>query len=208
MEIDPLEALLQEALAHSATVRQKRTVKALPSKEAKPKLPPSWQDPSTWIPLRTVALIHEEGNVRTLLGNFQEFVHPRLSGARQLRRVSEPLNCDGMEVVKGDWWLTPQQTNAKRPERWVETKEALIGVTLKELGLHCPEVLVRVRLLHGGIERVELVEATRFGCPARHTFLILPQDLDILCAMDLDSKISLRHALQEEEADEDGEEEE
>lgn len=202
--LDPLDDLWRETEKEIAKKRSSRTVKAFPTDRrslARPHLPPGYADPGNWTAGRTISLIHRSGDVLTLLGNFREYFYPHLPGARQLRRVDSPLPTEGTEFVEGDWWLHPSVADLARPERWVEEREMVIGATLSECGLHCPEALVCVRLSFGGIARVELIDATQFTCPARNTFLILPKGTDILSALSFDSKVALRAGLEEKEVD-------
>lgn len=185
--IDPLDALLNEALAEA----RKRPVRNAAPKPA-PKLNEALNNPDNWTHTRTISLIHAAPDGTTLLGNFREFVYAHLKGTRKLVRVEGPTETDGMEFVEGDWWLTQQTQRFAEPQSWIETREAICGITLTECGLHSPDAAVRVRLEFGGIARVELARETRFTSLARDTFLILPTGCDVLCAMSFDSKLALR----------------
>lgn len=192
-----LNALLARALTKQAQTK----VKATPSKgKAIAEVHGTWafQDPARWTLARTIALIHSApGDQLTLLGNFHEYLHN--TGARKLVRVAEPVAVEGSEYVTGSEWLHQDQEEAASPERWTEECEAIIGVTLKELMLHCPDAQVKVHLMFGGIARVELMELTRFTCPNRDTFMYLPKGLDVLGCMTLDSKLALRSELEMDE---------
>ncbi len=204
---DPLDALLKDAMVQAAcrAPHKDRRVKGLPEKESKAelnarlKISQTLANPENWEHTRTVALIHLESN--TLLGNFKEWTYkyPGKQGApRKLVRVTEPTATDGTEYVSGDWWLSPEAAERSEPQRWTEERLLCIGVTLKELDLHCPQVEVKVHLYFGGIARVELIRPARFTCPSRSTFLILQAGLDILEGMTLDSKLDLRAQLEAE----------
>jgi hypothetical protein len=179
-------------------LRSQRPARAQPRDPQRPaRLPPGYSDPANWIPAGVVSLIHEETN--TFLGTFQEYFYPALPGSRQLRRVERPTFTERLEYVRGKWWLCPHAQAAAEPARWTRSVECVIGVTLRECDVHCPETLVRVRLEFGGIGRVELLESTRFTCPSRSRHIVLPAGLDLLEVMDYDSKVALRAELEKEE---------
>lgn len=199
---DSLHALLARALTKQAQTK----VKASPTRgKATPEVhgTATFQNPENWNRTRSIALLHAAGEQLTLLGNFHEYFHA--TGARKLVRVTEPCAVDGTEYVTGDLWLRSEQAEAASPERWVEEREAMIGVTLRELQLHCPDAHVLVRLQFGGIARVELVGLTCFTCPNRDTFMYLPKGLDVLACMTLDSKLALRSELDMDEPQREGE---
>lgn len=199
--IDALDDLLDSALAQQATERAQRRVRTGPREHA-PKAPPSWQDPATWTGGAFLALIHRDGDALTLLGNFQEFHHSHLPRARRLIRVSEAHPVSRTELVEGDWWLSKADEERRYGyEEWSKKELVRTGITLAEFCLHAPDCAVLVHTHFGGIYCVELAEDTRFGCPSRSTFLLLPSGLDILGAMDRDSKILLKAELAPEEDD-------
>lgn len=177
-----------------------RPIVAKPMPKEVTKLPPGYADITKWKAGVAITLIHKspDGGL-TFLGNFREFTYPGMKDALRLVRVEEPVATEGTKEVTGEWWLTPHGQEAVKPQAWVEEREIVLGVTLTECGLHCPEALCKVRLMYGGIARVELMEATRFGCPARNSFIILPKGLDILGGMGLDSKLAMKAELEGKE---------
>ena len=193
-EIDPLDALLNSALAEQYHKRTKGTpAKGKTPAGLKPIRPEKrFADPENWRRVRAVSLIHTETN--TVIGTFEEFLHKTFP-ARKLIRVEGPSETDGTEWVSGPLWVRPETEEAAKAERWSETREAICGITIPEMGVHCPDAHVQVRLQFSGIARVELADATRFTCPARNTFLILPKGCDVLGVMSLDSKLVLRSEL-------------
>lgn len=206
--LDPLDGLLQEALAEQF-VRKDNTkqravhIKGSPrdGRHDKPlRADPRFANPENWNKGPAVALMHLES--MTLLGNFQEFIHKSFT-ATKLVRLTEPMACEETRWVRGEGWLTPEEEKHAEPERWVETREIRCGITLAQVGLHCPDAEVMVRLEFGGIARVELKELTRFTCPARDTFMLLPKGLDVIEAMSLDSKLVLRSELELDKEEED-----
>jgi len=194
---DPLESLLNEALAEGSRKR----VLASPNKperaEKRLRADKRFANPDRWKPTKVVALMHLESMI--LLGNFQEFMHDSLA-ARKLCRLEGPAVCDELEWVKGDQWLTPKQDERLVAERWSESREVVCGITLATVGLHCPAASVCVRLEFGGMACVVLLDATRFTCPSRNTFMLLPKGLDVIEAMSFDSKLALRSELGMDEA--------
>lgn len=195
--MDPLDQLLDEALVLAS--RKKVTVRnAIPEGPKAPKHL-GLADPHNWENVRSVALIHEapDGTL-TLLGNFQEshYKFPgKWSPPRRLTRVEFPVLCDGREIVKGDWWLSPETQRLSELKSWHRTVKTILGITLADLGLHCAEAEVEIKLEFEGISRVELIGDTRFGCPDRNVFMILPKGLDVLSCMTLDSKLALRSEI-------------
>ena len=92
-QIDPLQALLNVAMAEAYT----KKVKGTPSKESKAekshRVRPEkrFSDPARWTKVRTVSFIHTDSS--TLLGNFHEFIHDSFS-ARKWERVEGPCETD------------------------------------------------------------------------------------------------------------------
>lgn len=192
--VDPLDAMLNDAVREQA----KRTVRALPSKEDKPlvpkaKLTSGFYLAQNWETRRVISLIHRETN--TLLGNFTEQVYLPNPRTKRFTRVDSPMPTDGTDYVSGDWWLRQETERHTDPKSWIESRDAIIGITLAECGLHCDMAEVTVRLEHGWIARVELRGETRFTCAQRNTFLILHAGLDVLEGMSLDSKLALKSEL-------------
>lgn len=198
---DPLDSLLQSAMAQAAN----RRVKAAPSKDSKaevasrPKLHAGFYLPENWDHTRTISLIHRPTN--TLLGNFREYHYQQISATRKLVRVEEPVETDGIEFVTGDWWLQQATERRADPASWIESRDLIIDIALAECSLYCDSAEVRVRLEHGWIARVELAVATRFTSSSRSTFLILPSGLDVLEAMSLESRVALKEELHIGEAE-------
>lgn len=190
--VDPLDDLLTSAMREAS----KRTVRPIPSKDSKaevaarPKLTSGFYAPENWERVCTVSLIHQSTN--TLLGNFDEFRYIPNRKTKKLVRVEGPRETDGVEYVAGSWWLQQETERHTDPKSWIESRAAVIGITLAECGLHCDAAEVTVRLEHGWIARVELIKDTRFTCATRDTFLILPSGLDVLEAMSIDSKLVLK----------------
>lgn len=194
---DPLDALLADALIQEKC-RAPKKAKSLPTKDdrsltPKLRLTAGFYDPDNWETVRTIALIHSPSN--TLLGNFNELIYRPNPKTRRLVRVESPTATEGTETVTGDWWLQQEVERHQDPKRWVESRSAVIGITLTECSLHCSAAEVVVRLEYGYIARVELAADTRFTCPARNTFLIIPAGIDVQECMSLDSRLALKSEM-------------
>lgn len=193
--VDPLDTLLQDAMREAS----KRTVRASPSRDSKaeiatrPKLTSGFYSPENWDRVCTISLIHQPTN--TLLGNFDEFRYIPNRKTKRLVRVEGPRETDGVEYVTGDWWLQQETERHADPKSWIESRATVIGISLTECSLHCDAAEVLVRLEHGWIARVELSRETRFTCPARNSFLLLPAGLDVLEVMSFDSKMILKEEM-------------
>lgn len=181
-----LDGLLQEALREGLYKTNKAPAK---TKRVRAK----YSDPENWTLIKAIALVHKETN--TLLGNFNEYIHNSMS-ARKLVRVKEAVETSGVEYVSGDFYLT-RERQAARTRDADKVVEKTIGITLTEMGVHAPDAKVRIHLLFHddvfyGISKIELVGDTRFNSIHRDTFLYLDAGLDIIEAMDRDSKIALK----------------
>lgn len=184
---DPLQALLAEAI--------KEAKKPAPEVHTK-RVSAKFSRDENWETTKTVALVHKPS--MTLLGNFQEYLHKNLD-ARKLVRVKLPAAASCIEYVTGDFYLSTKRENA-HSRTADHTKVVTCGITLSEMQLHCPNARVRVYFLYEeeqliGISKIELLEKTRFNCEMRNTFLFLDSGLDVIEAMDRDSKIALKAEL-------------
>lgn len=191
---DPLDALLEEAVA----IQANRRVKAMPSGEKAIKHHhESFFKPENWQRTRGVAIIHRASDDKlTLLGNFTEYRHKLLPSARKLIREAAPIPIDGEEYVMGSIW-TARAKDILFPARLgdEEDVELTLDLTFTELGVFASKVKVCVRTLHNAIYRVELIEQTQFISPTNQMFIYFPAGLDILGAMSFDCKMELRRAL-------------
>lgn len=151
--------------------------------------------PENWEQVRIVALIHEE--TETLLGNFAEMRHKLTTGCRRLVRVSAPTAVSEFERVSGANWLNGTPIAARiEGANAEEEREAICDLHLPELGhVFAPAAMVTVKLLWGGISEVRLIDETRFFDKDKRQHLILPEGLDVLEVMSLESKLKLREWL-------------
>ena len=195
---DILDLLLESSLTQHN--KKQRSGKV----EAPPKKPfiDTYQRPENWTATKAVALIHKDpSGSETLLGNFQEYLHK--FGARKLCRVEAPTVFDSLEYVTGSYWLSPAQEHVREADggHWTHEHTFTIGITLKELHMHNPEVGVRVTTMFGGIAKVELLQETRFFNVTHQQFLMLHAGTDVLGCMDFDSKLDLKATLDSDDED-------
>lgn len=195
-----LDTLLTRAMAKQTPKKERRkptdqfTAKEVA--EADRRMKERFTLPENWEQVKTVALIHEE--TETLLGNFVEFRHKLTTGCRRLVRVNGPAPVGEFERVSGAHWLNAPSLDLRNEQAPAEEeREAICDIHLPELDhVFAPAVMVTVKLLWGGIARVELCEETRFFSKDKRVQLILPAGLDVLEGMSLDCKLKLREWLE------------
>lgn len=187
----------------SGAMQQARAEKAAEAKRPKrikapdSALPPDelFSNPANWIKGGGVALVHTE--TQTLLGNFTEWTHKSVVGARKLVREGSPILISSTEYVEGDWWLGKELEVAPQ-EEWHTRKAAVIHLVLPQLGVYSPSCPVIVHLSYGGIARVELEAPTQFaqveGAPVQ--ILHLPAGVNVLPVMSQDCKIALKMEIE------------
>lgn len=184
-DFSELDALLKggRTLQHKA-----RAAKAA---EAPPQTPNQlYLNPENWERSRGVALIHKE--TQTLLGNFDEFLHKRVAGAKKLVRAESPIQIDSVEYVSGGWWLGEDRRPPKA-EMWTEQRECILHVQLGDLALHAPGVRLLVAISFGGIAQAALTAETTFmQTEGTERFITLPAGTNIYPCMTRDCKIKLR----------------
>lgn len=181
-DLDDLRAVV---VANRPAMPRARRVSVEPTETGKV----LFADPANWERRRGVALIHGESG--TLLGQFSEYVHRSVPGARKLLRETAPISVSATEVVSGSWWLGEGRVvEERRP--WHERRTAILHLHLSELRVHAPATEVVVHLSYGGIARCELALDTMFRCEEGEGLLFLPAETNVLEVMSLDSKISLR----------------
>jgi hypothetical protein len=184
-----LDELFKEA---RQALGKQRAAAVAPSKQRRataetPEVPSSC-NLANWTRTRGVTLIHQE--TRTVLGNFTEYTHNALPGARRLLREVEVLPFTAVEYVTGVWGERPAEPVAT-PRLWKCQREAQLDIVFKEMGVSAPFVEVTAYFGEGVLERVTLVdEITFYGAPkasaAEHpmpSFCILPAGTNILPEM-------------------------
>lgn len=138
---------------------------------------------STWSltnfrPVQGVALVHS-GSGR-LLGNFTEYVHKTIPGARRLIRENPGLPVRSTEYVTGDWFGTEAPTATTTPpvHRRVELRAA---VQLPQLQAVAPSVHLRVHLDGQRVTAIELTQRTLFQLILEQSaFMYLPAGTEIM----------------------------
>jgi len=149
-----------------------------------------FQRPENWRRTRGIALIHAE--TETLLGNFSEYLHISVAGARKLIREETPIAIAATERVSGDWWITRKE-EVVAAESWHRTALAVIDLALPSLLVHSPATPVKVLISYGGIARVELEVETQFvQTEGAEQLLTLPAGVNVLPVMSHDSKVAVK----------------
>lgn len=199
-EFSEMDDLLAPATTHLLQQRRLRE-KAAERRSIKPaeeidRIEPRaiYLDPENWERTRGVALVHAD--TQTLLGNFSEYRHRSVVGARKLVRESAPISVSATESVSGSWWLGAD----RRPEPaqvWHEARRAIVHLHLSELHVHAPACEVLAHLSYGGIARVELAADTQLAQEDGHgeQLLFLPKGSNVLEVMSRDCKITLRQEI-------------
>lgn len=156
-----------------------------------------YTNPANWQRTRGIALIHTE--TQTCLGNFAEYIHLRVRNCRKLIREEAPISVEAVEEVSGSWWL-PREHKPTPVQVWHVRRPATLHIYLDELRVHAPAVFVTAFLAYGAIERVELVDTTRFaqweeGGQNGDVLIDLPAGTNIFEVMSRASKIKLVEEL-------------
>ncbi len=200
-QIDPLDALLQEALAEAS----KKKVKPVPTgnkdsikgrlDQLKESFRTMFTNPDRWLPGAAIALIHKAPNGhQTLLGAFREFNH-KSSTARKLCPCSGPTLIEKEEYVTGDWWLHDRVRKViENKEHWTVHK-LRFDVELTALQVFAKSVALEVRCKEAWIAEVRLAEQTTFASPEGKQFIYFPAYLDILDGMSFANKVALQDVL-------------
>ncbi len=153
-----------------------------------------FRDPDNWTRTRGIALVHEESN--TVLGNFSEYLHKTVPGARRLVREESPISVSATERVDGSWWLG-EDRKPEPPRPWHEKRIGFIHMHLSALGVHSPACEVLVFLSYGSMERVELAIDTQFAQEdgKNPELLMLAAGTNVLPCMSSDCKVKLMQEL-------------
>ncbi len=193
---DPLEDLFTEAQFAAANGKKAKRLPD-PSKKnaldaASKSLHDLFANPENWTRTRGVALIHKESD--TLLGNFSEYLHKTINGARKLIREEILIGVSGTEYVEGSWWLGRDRV-VKPREEWREKRRAFVKVHLPSLGLFAPLVEIEAHIAFGGIHRVELVEETQFATEDGKALVTIPKGINVLEELSWDAKVSVKKEI-------------
>ena len=182
-DFSDLEALYTAALLAAPTRKRDASAAA-----RKPNTP-LFAFPDQWHRTRSLALIHEETG--TLLGNFAEYLHNSVVGARRLVREDTLTAVTGSEYVTGTWWLETPTPPTERT-RWHERKRCNVNVSLPRLGLFAPLCELEVCLYLGHISRIELAADTEFASDGGNTLVFLPGGTDIRTELAAECKHVIR----------------
>ena len=100
---NPLDILFKEVKRgiYEAKVRAERQVQ-----EPVPKGTTLYSNPENWRPGRAVLLIESREHI--ILGVFREYFHKRSATARRLLPAPDGTEHDLVELVYGEWWLSPR----------------------------------------------------------------------------------------------------
>lgn len=191
-DLSSLDDLFREARAHILAERKAKAAAVIrkTSEPEKVSTQALYLDPENWERKRGVALIHEE--TETVLGNFSEYIHRSVAGARKLVREEAPISVSAVERVSGSWWLGA----ARRPEprkEWHEKRRAIFHLHLSVLRVHSPLCEVVAHLSYGSLARVELAEDSQFAQEEGdgEQLMFLPKGTNVLEVMSQDSKVHL-----------------
>lgn len=187
---DDLEALLKEARQQAETSRQK------PGKTAPVAARLAWTDPRNWKPTGQVQLIHLEGSVKTLLGLFEEFLHP--TGARRLVATTVDAAVTArIETVTGEYWIPRERWDLTRNRSETKILRVVEDLVL-DMGVSALTAEVDIHLTMNAMSRVCLACDTHFasGIALPKNIVILPAGMDILEGLTRDTKERLWQEVQ------------
>ena len=173
------ELFIQAKNSHNGQKKHKGTLKAEARKAAEAAQTEEdriaaqlYKNENNWVRMRGLALI-EEGT-ETLLGNFSEYIHKTVPGARKLVKELFPISVEGVEHVKG--WVPGEA------KRWVAPatppREVTIHLHLECLELAGRRTKVKAFRDYSTIIRVELAEDVNFSV-AGEELLTLPAGTDV-----------------------------
>ena len=178
---DPLDEL--ESLLTTAQIEASGKRKVVASKKDwDENYRASFRAPENWAVLQQVEIVHVQGNVRTLIGLYDDLRHVRVPRCRKLVRCEERIVGlpFAIEEVTGPHWL-PAEAWTLRQQPTSSTRE-LVGNLQLEMGqiLEASYVMATAHLVGGGLQRFCLQEDTTFVGVMPRTVLHLPAGLDIL----------------------------
>lgn len=189
LTLDNLFATARKTIQQETEAKKAKKIRR-PEEVEEERVSALYSNPENWTKTRGVALIH--GDTQTLLGNFTEYKHKKIPGARKLIREESPIVITGTEIVEGSWWLG----EGRKPEPkqdWHQMRSCILHVHLGELQLHAPAVELNVHLHWGGIARAELAIETVFAqTDASEMLVTMPAGTDILSCMTRDCRVKLR----------------
>jgi hypothetical protein len=190
-----LDALFKEARA-ALHKQRTSTQKTTAPKEEAPSAP-AFSNLANWTKTRGVALIHQE--TLTVIGNFTEYTHKTLPGARRLVRETELLPVTTVEYVTGVWGNPEPVAPTTSPRLWKTDAPATLDIVLQTLRVSAPCVSVEAHFGEGILERVTLAYDTQFcAAPSVGTpsfFLLLTAGTDIFPELSVNTMKTLLTSL-------------
>lgn len=193
---DLLDQLVGEAVARIKAERKQALHKKEHKSGGEPPAHPQalYTNPDNWQRGQCVALIHED--TETLLGNFTEYLHKSVAGARRLVRDEAcGIPPSKIERVSGSWWLGSTPTPEPRQD-WHTQRIVIVHARLDTLGLHSPACELTIHLSYGtGIERAELTTDTLFAGQSADDLLEFPAGTNILDQLSLETKVKIKSEL-------------
>lgn len=193
-----LEELFKDAKRH---IREKAAAAKVAPAGRKPKpgeAPrPSelYTNPDNWIAGRTLALVHSE--TQTLIGNFRELLHRSVPGVRRLVREETPVAVSEVELVTGDWGITPTAKLVHAGSTLV-TRTLSLPLVLSNPPMESRQAADIAVLLQGaGILRIDLINTTLFFTEGEA--LSIPFGTNILPVLAHECKVRIRQELDRNE---------
>lgn len=189
---DPLDEL--ESLLTTAQIEASGKRKVVASrKDWDENYRASFRAPENWAILQQVEIVHVQGNVRTLIGLYDDLRHVKVPRCRKLVRCEERIVGlpFAIEEVSGPHWL-PAEAWTLRQQPTSATRELVADLEL-EMGqlLQAQAAVCLAHLVGGGLQRFCLQADTVFTGLMPRTILTLPAGLDILEGLSTSCKASL-----------------
>lgn len=166
------------------------------ARAAEKRLHEEFANPENWAHRRYVLLIHRESE--RLIGVYSELVHVRVADCRRLVHTQELVDTTalGREYVSGPQWAEEAQMHTTLLNETTEHIEIEVGLELvgfEEATTATADVCCVLQ--DGALVRVELMGRTRFASASGRNIVYLPEGVDLLRCLTLDSKIAVRQAL-------------
>lgn len=195
LELDSLDALLSEARAEHKSRPQARS-----PRERDANYRACFTRPEFWRLDAQVTLIHSDGNVKTLVGLFNQLTHTYVPRCRRLTACTTKDEAlpQLREEVEGHHWLPLKVWGFKR-EPVEQVLQLLLDLTL-DMGQHLKAQAIHceAHLVGGGLQRLCILEDAIFEGNTPRTILQLPSGLDVLEGLLGGCKVLVWKAINEE----------
>jgi hypothetical protein len=149
-----------------------------------------WTDEANWKAGRVLAVVHAD--TQTLIGNFQELLHLKVTDARRLVRRSGPTHVDAVETVTGVHWVQAEYAPAAVTSA-VEPLRLIVDIFLAEPAVGAMQAELSIFMDNAGIRRVELTEPTTFH--GDDWYLELPANVNLMPVMTYETKLVVKHMI-------------